>query len=96
MSKSVKLILSIIFYAIGMISYLFPIVGETLDIVWAPISGILMFSMYGGAKGVMSGMFSALEEASPGMDLIPTFTLVWLWTYVWQKDKNEVEEIEIS
>ncbi len=89
MNKSSKLVLSIIFDLLGMASYLIPGLGETLDVVWAPIAGILMFSMYGGTTGVLGGLFSTLEEASPGMDLIPTFTLIWLYTYVWKKTPEE-------
>ena len=93
MNKSSKLVLSIIFDLLGMASYLIPALGETLDLVWAPIAGILMYNMYGGTTGILGGIFSTLEEASPGADLIPTFTLVWLYTYVWKKDTEKQEDV---
>lgn len=93
LNKKTKLVISIICDAIGMLSYAIPVAGEALDAVWAPIAGLTMFTMYGGTKGAMGGVFVAIEEAAPGIgDWIPSFTLMWLFTYVWSKDK-EVEEI---
>ena len=37
--KKTKLILSLIFDGIGMLSYIVPVFAESLDIIWAPISG---------------------------------------------------------
>jgi len=33
--------------------------------------------MFGKKFGVMGGIFSFLEEISPGLDFIPTFTIAW-------------------
>ncbi|MEO6133815.1 MAG: hypothetical protein ABIP35_01605 [Ginsengibacter sp.] len=63
---------------IGMSSYIFPFVGELFDFIWAPISGILFFFLFGKKMGVFGGIFSFLEELSPGLDIIPTFTLAWI------------------
>ena len=68
----------IILDAIGYISYLFPVVGELFDIIWAPISGIAFYFLFGKNKfGLLGGSFAFLEELSPGLDLIPTFTIAW-------------------
>ena len=68
----------IIFDAIGYTSYLFPVIGELFDIIWAPISGIAFFFLFGKNKfGLLGGSFAFLEELSPGLDLIPTFTIAW-------------------
>ena len=84
--KYTKLILGIIFDLIGMISYIFPGIGETIDIIWAPISGFLLMKMYKGKVGKIAGVISFIEEALPFVDIIPTFTLTWIYTYVFDKE----------
>ncbi|KAB1067111.1 hypothetical protein F6U93_11860 [Tamlana haliotis] len=88
MNKNKKLILGIIFDAIGCLSYFFPGAGELSDIVWAPISGWLMTKMYKGKAGKIAGVIAFVEEAMPGLDIIPTFTIMWFYTYVIKKDKK--------
>ncbi|MDO6758940.1 hypothetical protein Q4566_01910 [Tamlana sp. 2_MG-2023] len=88
MNKNKKLILSIVFDAIGCLSYFFPGVGELSDIIWAPVSGWLMTKMYKGKAGRVAGVVSFVEEAMPGLDIIPTFTIMWFYTYVIKKDKT--------
>lgn len=86
-NKNAKLILSIIFDAIGMLSYVVPILAEATDVIWAPVSGLLLTAMYKGATGKVAGIVGFIEEAIPGLDFIPTFTLTWLYTYVIKKEK---------
>ena len=50
-SKKSKLILSIIFDAIGMLSYVVPVLAEVTDIVWAPVAGLLLTAMFKGTTG---------------------------------------------
>lgn len=70
--------LCIFFDFIGMSSYLLPAIGETIDIVWAPLSAIIFYFLFGKSKfGILGGLFSFLEEISPGLDIIPTFTIAW-------------------
>lgn len=71
-----KLALSIIVDTIGMTSYSFPLVGEISDAVWAPISAILIFWMYGDLVGAGVGF---VEEFATGTDIIPTATLMWFY-----------------
>lgn len=92
MNKYKKLVLSIFLDAIGYVSFLIPGVGEFSDIVWAPASAYFMTKLYKGKKGKIAAAVSFIEEAIPGLDIIPTFTLMWLYTYV-IKDKEEVIEI---
>lgn len=80
------LFLSILFDAIGMLSYLIPFFGEFSDIVWAPISGWLMSKMYSSKQGKIAAIIQTIEELIPGFDVIPTFTLMWLYTFVLKKD----------
>lgn len=83
LSKNKKLALGIVFDIIGFITF--------IDIVWAPLSGYLMSKMYKGNKGKIAGVFSFLEEIIPGLDIIPSFTIMWLITYVFSKEKTMIE-----
>lgn len=85
--KMTKLILGLIFDAIGMISFAIPFLAEVLDVVWAPISGILLTKMYKGYTGKIAGMVGFLEEILPGTDVIPTFTLTWIYVYIVRKEQ---------
>ena len=76
-----KLILSIIFDLVGMLSYIIPGIAETTDLIWAPISGMLLVAMYKGTTGKVAGVIGTLEELVPFTDFIPTFTLTWIYEY---------------
>lgn len=84
--KYKKLIASIILDIIGFFTII------PLDIVWAPISGYLMTKMYKGNKGKIAGIVSFLEEIIPFADIIPTFTIMWLYTYVFNKEEDSKDE----
>ena len=77
--KYKKLILSIILDAIGFIPF--------TDIVWAPLSAFLMTKMYKGKEGKIAGIISLIEEAIPFSDVIPTFTIMWFYSYIIKKEK---------
>ncbi len=83
MKKYPKLLLSIALDAVGYLSFLFPII----DIVWAPLSGYIMTRLYEGKKGKIAGVITLIEEALPFTDVIPTFTIMWIYTYVFSTDK---------
>ena len=85
-NKKAKLILSIIFDLIGMMSYIVPLLAEVTDVVWAPISGLLLATMYKGTTGKVAGVIGFIEEALPGLDFIPTFTLTWIYTYIIKRE----------
>lgn len=84
MSKKYKLLfLSILFDGIGMLSFLLPGIGELFDIFWAPVSAYVITKMYKGNTGKFGAVLSFIEEAGIlGSDIIPTFSLLWLYTYV--------------
>ena len=86
MNKYTKLFLSLILDAIGYVSFVIPGIGEFTDIVWAPVSGWLMTKLYKGKVGKIAGIITFIEEALPVMDVIPTFTMMWFYTYVIKKD----------
>ncbi|WP_224482870.1 hypothetical protein [Robertkochia aurantiaca] len=79
------LVLGILFDLVGMASYLYPGIGEFADFLWAPVAGWLMTRMYKSRKGQIAGIVSFVEELVPGLDIIPTFTLMWFYTYVFSK-----------
>lgn len=87
MNKYKKLLIGIVLDALGYVSFFIPGVGEFSDIVWAPASGWIMTKLYKGKAGKIAGIISFVEEALPGMDVIPSFTLMWLYTYVFNKNK---------
>ena len=43
--------------------------------------------MFGKRFGALGGIFSFLEEISPGLDFIPTFTIAWFIR------KHEMEKV---
>jgi hypothetical protein len=57
-------------------------------VVWAPIAGFLMTRMYKGTVGKVAGVFAFLEEIIPFTDVIPSFTLTWIYTYLIKKSEN--------
>ena len=63
---------------IGSAVILIPVAGE---VIWAPISAIIFWRMFGFRKGFLGGVFSFIEELIPGIDFIPTFTISWLLLY---------------
>ncbi|MGO4821264.1 MULTISPECIES: hypothetical protein [unclassified Flavobacterium] len=83
--KTRNLLLGILFDAIGMLSFTIPMIGEFSDVVWAPIAGYLMTRMYKGTIGKVGGVITFLEEIFPFTDVVPTFTLTWIYTYVFKK-----------
>ena len=86
MNKYKKLVLGIALDAVGYVSFFIPGIGEFTDIVWAPVSGWLMTKLYKGKPGKIAGVVTFIEEALPGFDVIPTFTLMWIYTHVFKKD----------
>lgn len=84
-NKMQKLALSILFDLLGMATFVVPVLGETFDVIWAPIAGLLLHRMYKGTVGKVGGIIVFVEELMPGLDIIPTFTLTWIYTYYFQK-----------
>ncbi|HZF64449.1 MAG TPA: hypothetical protein VEZ55_08195 [Chitinophagaceae bacterium] len=72
---------------LGYATYGIPILGEFLDVLWAPVSAFIFFRMFGGMKGLFGAAFNFVEEAMPGLDFIPTFTIAWLVQY-FRRRKN--------
>jgi len=83
--KTRDLLLGLLFDAIGMLSFAIPGIGEFSDVIWAPLAGFLMTWMYKGAIGKVAGVFTFLEEILPFTDIVPSFTLMWIYKYLIKK-----------
>lgn len=87
--KYSKLFLCLLFDAIGYLSFIAPIFGDFIDVIWAPISGLLMLLMFKGAKAKLAAIFSVIEELAIFTDVIPTFTITWIYTYIFCKGEGQ-------
>jgi hypothetical protein len=92
--KKQRLFVGIIFDLLGVITYMFPGLGEAADLAWAPIAAATFFGMYRGLTGILGGSFVFIEELFPFTDVIPTFTLTWLWVYQINGTKNKNRFLE--
>lgn len=63
---------------VGYASFAVPFFGEFIDLIWAPLSAVAYWKLFGFKRGFFGGWFSFIEELLPGLDFIPTFTLTWL------------------
>lgn len=84
------LILGLLLDGIGMLSFVIPGIGEFSDVIWAPLAGWLMTRMYKGRVGQVAGVIAFLEELLPGFDFIPSFTLMWLYTYLLKSGSSKL------
>ncbi|KQO23030.1 hypothetical protein ASF10_08640 [Flavobacterium sp. Leaf82] len=84
-----KLLLGVLLDAIGMISFTIPLLGEFSDVIWAPIAAFIMTRMYKGRVGKVASILTFVEEALPFTDVIPSFTLTWIYTYYFSKNNND-------
>jgi hypothetical protein len=91
--KNKLLIKGLMYDAIGMVTMAIPLVGPFLDIAWAPFAANKMSEMYPGKKGKIASVLVFIEEILPFTDIIPTFTLMWFYTFVWKKESIEEEYI---
>ena len=62
-----------------------PFLGPFVEMLFAPISAIVYWKMFGFRKGFFGGIFNFIEELIPGVDLIPTFTITWVMQYMKRK-----------
>ncbi len=97
MKKTTKnsLLKSIVFDLIGMATMFIPVVGPFLDIAWAPFAAKKMNDMYPGTKGKIASVIVFIEEILPWTDFVPTFTIMWIYTYVFSTQKTS-QTIEVD
>ncbi|HEU4607892.1 MAG TPA: hypothetical protein VFS31_07265 [Chitinophagaceae bacterium] len=85
--KSAPLLLCLVMDALGYLSYSLPFAGELSDLLWAPISALIFYLVFGRSKAALPAVFNFLEEILPGTDFIPSFTLMWIWRYFSRSSK---------
>ncbi|WP_282042727.1 hypothetical protein [Winogradskyella flava] len=90
MKKYQKLILSLLCDGLGYVSFVFP----PFDFIWAPLSAYFMTKLYKGKEGRVAAVITFIEEALPFFDVIPTFSLMWLYTYVLNPEKKTAIKAE--
>lgn len=87
------LIKSLAYDALGMLTIAIPFAGAFLDLLWAPYAAKKMREMYPGKRGKLASIIVFLEEVLPGTDVIPSFTIMYLYTYVWKKEQQKEPRI---
>ena len=89
MKKHPSLPFCIIMDLIGYATYAIPFLGEVGDVIWAPISAIIFFISFGGKKGALGAVLNFVEELSPGLDFIPSFTIMY-FLQNWARKKKTI------
>ncbi|MBN2095039.1 MAG: hypothetical protein JW727_03245 [Candidatus Aenigmarchaeota archaeon] len=74
--------------ALGMASYLFPGIGETSDLAFAPLQAYWIKRTYGSSSLAALGFG---EEILPGTDIIPTCTIAHIMHYRDSKKRKSRE-----
>lgn len=80
-----SLIQSLAIDALGMGSYLFPLLGEGFDVVLAPLLSWWILRLHGSA---VAATFIFFEEIIPYTDIFPTATITWWVRFILQKEKT--------
>lgn len=88
--KRTHLLASIALDVLGMASYGIPFFAELTDLIFAPIYGLLIFIMYRRRtlSGLAGGIVGTIEEWFPGTDVMPTATIMWIYTYIFTRNKT--------
>jgi hypothetical protein len=71
-----KLLLCIIIDTIGSANEAIPIVGEIVDVVYAPIAALLLRQLFQGSNVVF--LLEFVEEILPFTDVLPLATICWV------------------
>lgn len=91
-SQSPSLAFCLTMDAIGMLSYALPALGETIDVVWAPISAYIFKKSFGGKVGTIGGIINFIEELLPYTDVIPIFTIAYFYLKYFDKKDSELSK----
>ena len=96
-NKYKRLVKGVFFDGIGMLTMGIPVIGPFLDIVWAPYAAKTMTEMYPGKKGKVASILLFVEEILPYTDIIPSFTIMWVYVYIFNRVdlKDEIIEVEV-
>lgn len=85
-----NLVLGLLFDLMGKLSFAIPGIGEFSDIIWAPVAKYLMQWMYKGRVAKTMSWVVAIEELLPFTDVVPSFTIMWFYTYVVNPPSSKV------
>jgi len=85
-----KLIISIALDIVGMATYLIPGLGESGDLVWAPIYALIIRNLYHSS---ILGILGGFEEILIGTDAIPSATIFWILETLGIIKNKEFQEI---
>lgn len=98
-NKKSLLLKGLMYDLTGMASMAIPVVGPFLDLAWAPYAASQMSKMYPGKKGKLAAALVFIEEILPFTDIIPSFTLMWVYTFIFSSGSsaadNNVYEAEV-
>lgn len=94
--KKQRLFIGILFDLLGVATYFMPALAEIGDLAWAPIAAATFFGMYRGATGIIGGSIVFIEELFPFTDVVPTFTLAWLWVYQINGAKTKAKFMQVQ
>lgn len=84
--KYIKLGLAVLIDLIGVATYMIPGIGESIDLFWAPISGLFIFMLFPSRKLLAFG--GAVEEMIPFTDFMPTAIIAWGLDYIIDNKKT--------
>ncbi len=73
---------------LGCVFVMIPLVGPFIEMLFAPVSAVVYYRMFGGTRGIFGGIFNFIEELIPGLDFIPTFTITWGIQYLNRKKES--------
>lgn len=73
-----KLVSAIVIDVFGYFSFAMPFIGEVSDLIWAPISAVLIFLLF---QDPFLSVVGFGEEALPFTDIVPSATIAWLRYY---------------
>jgi hypothetical protein len=85
------LLASLAIDALGMSTFLLPALGETFDLVLAPVIAALIFAVH---RTTFGAAFGFLEEIIPLTDIIPTATILWAYRYIFKKKETWQQFVE--
>lgn len=88
--KYTHLSISVVLDILGMVTYMLPFLGELGDTVFGPFYGIAIFIMYRSKviSAAAGGVIGTIEELLPATDVLPTATIMWIYTYIFKKDST--------
>ncbi|HEY5590418.1 MAG TPA: hypothetical protein VIK55_05315 [Paludibacter sp.] len=79
MNSKPTLVFCLLMDVFGSATYLLPGIGEWFDLLWAPLSAFVFYRSFGGKVGRIGSFINFAEEILPFTDIIPTFTLGYLY-----------------